>query len=1385
MNCSRLLVSIVILTALMPGGVIAYDDATTHPALAQETISFYNLLHPGREIGKKETEWIVMGSTDEDAVPRWMNHFYDPVKNEGWTGEHAGLLTSSTVRILAKISVLSNDPISAKQWVSDRVSQAALSRYGGDWSWERGLEAYTEGDEETAYRSLGHALHILEDMAVPEHTRNDTHAPIGGVGDDGSPYEDYAKRWTRENIRRLNEPNNLYGNRQFPVQESSVESYIDDVARYSNKRFFSKDTINDPKYELPKISEEKELIAYDEEKNPLAKIIKSEIKKFEFSKNYTIEKTDLNILSSYFSDLSRYAILNGAGVIELFLKQAEEYKIKQEFPSNLVRFDFSFLKIPSFSLIGELEKIRGGVGSLFASLVSVFSSDGSGDLKVSLVRDDSVVKKPTQRFTANIVATKDDADEEDAPVDALNAVFRLIGVKASATPPTQTSSLQGTKLVGTEKTILPATPQPVVNAVTADPDPNEHAVVSITEVMYDLPGSDSGREWIEIQNMGSGTVYSEELKFVEGGTSHRITFSRGARGLWNGGYAIITSNIAGFLEDNPSFSGNLFESSFSLNNSSEQIEISNRTRILNSVSYQSDWGGHGDGFSLQRDGSIWRASQPTPGDAYRYVAPTSTQQNPPPVVIVTTTTQPIVTATSSVASSIVISEIQVQGEDSGDEFIELYNPTSVTVDLSSYSVQYVSGSIEVSENTISKKNFSAGSSIDGYGFYLIARAVDGAGVDGYRKAETPDLLHRAFSMSAGSLGGKIFLVQNQDPISNAGDTDVADVVNYGSKIPPSGGSIERRARTLTSCVSPLVGEAGEFLGHGCDSGTIGDFETRAVSYPQGSKSLLEPRSKPEKPSVRPGVNSIGSWRKDLMSIDFLWSPSLDVERSEVVMYEIRDASTSNLIASTSLLRYRHRIWEVGRTDRFIIKSFDRGGFASDPVSVDVEVPGFLSSVEFYRNPKNEQEYLVDFHYPSPDFIPPIYSKVLGFTPWQALVGHLNRSPDPSAQGIEFAMDSCGGYKTPYPSIIFTTVPGNCSPYGGGLNPRSVMLSTEDNLLRAPLALDADTLDLWPDAYLTITYYDFKSGAGAESGLSFVASDVRRFPLRSSPPNFARPVMQGNISTDFNKPGGAVNLEWEQAIDADSKDSELSYEIYEAGIGDAPPEHGWIPLGKTTKTARPVFPNDRKTYYVRAKDETGMVSEFKSVSWEHPETRMVVDQWARGAWSVQFGSASRSSYSDPQRGSFQSVFFTGGASIDAVFVRLKRNFGGYGNANVRLSVYPPGSGGDPDFSSHLGEASASILETGEDGIDVKFSFPSPVVFSPGVSYWLVLDVTSYEGSGGFFSNSIMNALSTDDRYPGGEARSGWAEGAQPSCSQCAVDPATPDSPSDWYMKMVDE
>ena len=139
-----------------------------------------------------------------------------------------------------------------------------------------------------------------------------------------------------------------------------------------------------------------------------------------------------------------------------------------------------------------------------------------------------------------------------------------------------------------------------------------HAEIIISEIMYDLEGSDAGNEWLEILNTGSSTVIINDYHFYEAGVHHGLN-NESIIEMDPGEYAVIVQDIDGFI-DRYGSGNNLLRSSFSLNNTGEELAISDEDKnIIYSVSYDSSFGGQGNGNSLSYGNNGWFQSAPTPG----------------------------------------------------------------------------------------------------------------------------------------------------------------------------------------------------------------------------------------------------------------------------------------------------------------------------------------------------------------------------------------------------------------------------------------------------------------------------------------------------------------------------------------------------------------------------------------------------------------------------------------------------------------------------------------------------------------------------------------------------------------------------------------------------
>ncbi len=137
--------------------------------------------------------------------------------------------------------------------------------------------------------------------------------------------------------------------------------------------------------------------------------------------------------------------------------------------------------------------------------------------------------------------------------------------------------------------------------------------VEISEIMYDLEGTDKDREWLELHITEETNLSG--WKFYEAETNHRLNFVQGSDLIPTGGYVVISRKSVNFLADNPGFSGTLFASSFSLSNTGESLEIRTPEKeTVYLIEYSSNQGASGDGSSLQFYNGEWKGCSPTPGE---------------------------------------------------------------------------------------------------------------------------------------------------------------------------------------------------------------------------------------------------------------------------------------------------------------------------------------------------------------------------------------------------------------------------------------------------------------------------------------------------------------------------------------------------------------------------------------------------------------------------------------------------------------------------------------------------------------------------------------------------------------------------------------------------
>ena len=254
--------------------------------------------------GNEVKEWMAFGGEAEDYgywpknSPdncRAFNHFHDPLV-EAW--DDAGL-DNVFLKNLYFTSYL-RYPISPIIWGLDLGTQDFFLNFTGDWSWGKAREKYytyltgknfndeiiattlaeKNGHFADCFRALGQVMHLLQDMSVPLHTRNDPHIfPLFGMVEYETfwTYETYISKYIGNHIGLspifppnilLSEPHpdqnypdiipvsGLFDRNQYDGTAPPSNNNLIGLSEYSNANFLTADTMWDDSNNYPYPSQE-------------------------------------------------------------------------------------------------------------------------------------------------------------------------------------------------------------------------------------------------------------------------------------------------------------------------------------------------------------------------------------------------------------------------------------------------------------------------------------------------------------------------------------------------------------------------------------------------------------------------------------------------------------------------------------------------------------------------------------------------------------------------------------------------------------------------------------------------------------------------------------------------------------------------------------------------------------------------------------------------------------------------------------------------------------------------------------------------------------------------------------------------------------------------
>lgn len=700
-------------------------EINTHMFLTKDAIEFYSEKAATSTV-RKFADYIIEGSRKEDDVPRWMNHFYDPINDRGLTYDpkidpalHLGTWNES--KVWAVNSDTQNELkykiITGIASILSVIQQKKLSNFTTetDFAWQRAIELYADGRKEDAFLALGHILHLIQDTSVPDHTRNDPHP-------EGSIYERWAGQFTIDNpdddlLQKLE-------NKNF-ITKDNLGLYFDELATYSNNNFYSKDTIGvQSGYSSPqpsfftKTTSGNFAVNMDSNGRDYYLYRKIGDDSYLIENSFSITINDEKVTNDYWSLLSPKAVQYSASVIDLFLKEAE--KAREEKLSQKEDIKKSYF------------------GQAMDLLSGLFSFGKDQGLKLAATVDLNEERIEPENYESQTVVKKSDAvkiDDASGEFISLQDFINDTQDEDAITDADKIDDLTEVNDASIERVADIVEQKPVqVCKFATDKSPLRQKLI-INELAWMGGIGSANDEWIELRNISGGELDISGWQLLDKEEQIKLTFGRNTK-IGNGGYILLErtdDDSVPEIKADAIYAGALSNSDEGLRLYDSECNLSDEIiadsvwsfgdaaarRTMERLSDLSWHTYNGGGITL---GGMLVLGTPKQENSQLAVTSTSV------VVANSPAANTPAPAAETVASEIpvepkklLISEIQITGGTgkSNNDFIEIYNPNSAQVNLNGYRLVKRT---KTGTTDSSIKSWTSDAYIPAQGYYLWANS---------------------------------------------------------------------------------------------------------------------------------------------------------------------------------------------------------------------------------------------------------------------------------------------------------------------------------------------------------------------------------------------------------------------------------------------------------------------------------------------------------------------------------------------------------------------------------------------------------------------------------------------------------------------------------------